>query len=661
MSAQQQAGTTVGEVTLGGVPYPLALGPNGLPAPIDVAPQVAFPDAIILGDSSQRSDQRVASVIQSDWTGGIGTLEYIESQGVTTVRDSFADTRYAGVIASSRSNDQVYGTIPGSPIYPGRHIELVTVAGGTRLLSWAQDPGLAYQWDGTNWISPFTYATTGFTRFRGLGVFSTRGGVFTSTDGVTWTVTPGIGVSCRGVAVHDNKVWTLVEGDATLRATTDPAGAATWTTYATLYMQYGEFGMQLFEWRNARGVRALYILTNQRLIAYDDDDKEFATFFDFTEIVQSSGSTYPWAHVWRNNDDLYLTLFNITLPRTPSSVIHFNGSVIEVLDPNKLGGINSGNQFGTLFTIGSIDELFAFAGTIGGTATAGRILAMNSQQGWHTVFTATSANPIVGGGYANGTLYIVLQSGAVTSIYSAGAGGNIVTLPDNASRTYLATAQTVESADLDAGTPGITKRLLWVRIACVVPDAALGSVFGLPAGATVKVEYRVDNGPWTQLTSTKAGGVTTALAGGVLSSAVSFPATLPLGGELGISCTRWNWRLTLTRGTNALVPTLVTQVGWHYIRQPEVRYSYRARVDLRDETWGGEALPQFGGRTAAQLRNALLAWPGNGLTSFAYGYGATRVALTAVDVVVRPVEAAVSQAGMYDVVVRDLTTPNSGV
>jgi len=92
-----------------------------------------------------------------------------------------------------------------------------------------------------------------------------------------------------------------------------------------------------------------------------------------------------------------------------------------------------------------------------------------------------------------------------------------------------------------------------------------------------------------------------------------------------------------------------------------VRYSYRARVDLRDEFWGGDALPQFGGRTAAQLRTALLAWPGNGLTSFSYGSGAAAVSMPAVDVVVRPVESPLTGAGIYDVVMRDLSSPDSGV
>lgn len=665
MSApQQQAGTTVGEVTLGGVPYPLALGPNGLPTPIDVAPQVAFPDAIILGDSSQRSDQRVASVIQSDWQGGIGTLDYIEAQGVTTVRDSFADTRYAGVIASTRLMSQYYDTLPGSPLAAGRHIEFFHGSLSGRLLAWTRFQ-VAHRWTNPGWTALGTWLVRGFGRFRNNAVFATDIGVYFSVDGETWAVA-GTAAATWGIAQHDNKVWTFFAGgvgEYILYSATELVAATTWTLQAPLYLQYGETISQLIDWRNARGARALYVLTNQRIMGYDDDDKEFTTFYDFSDLVLPTGARMPWGYVWRNNDDLFVTFYDTDGNNFADVVVHFNGSVIEVLAPNKLGGILPANQFRILFLTGSVDELFALCGSTSNASptTAGRVLAMNPQQGWHTVMASTASNPIVGGGYANGTLYTVRQAGEVHGYYRIGANGNILTLPADAGRTYETIAQTVESATLDAGTPGITKRLLWVRIACVTPDATLGSVYGLPGGATVKVEYRVDNGPWTQLTDVKVNGVVTALAGGVLNSAVTFPATLPLGGELGVSCNRWAWRLTLTRGTSATIPTLVSQVGWHYVRQPEVRYSYRARVDLRDETWGGSSLPQFGGRTAAQLRAALLDWPGNGLTNFAYGQGASRVAIAAVDVVARPVESSLVGPGLYDVVVRDLTTPDSGV
>lgn len=660
MTAATQAGTLSAEVRLGGVPYPLALGPGGIPAPIDVAPQVAFPDAIILGDSSRRSDQRVASVIQSDWTGGIGTMDYIESQGVDTVRDSFVDTRFPGMLVSSRRETWSFSVLTGAPLSPGQHIEFFTSSPTTVYLAWAK--GVApSRYDRTTglWGSAGTFLPNGFAWFNNRAVFSTTTGIFTSPDGSTWTQAPGMATNCTGVTHHDNKLWTIRASDNGLVGTSDVT-AATWTVYITLQLQAGEIVMQLFDWRNARGARALYVLTNQRIIGYDDDDREFSTFFDCTDLLSASPNALPAASVWSNNDDLYVTFFDPNNTSLTDTVIHFNGSVVEVLSPNKRGGLLPADQFSLLFLRGSENFLYAFAGRRAKNVTGGgRILAMNAQQGWHTMAVGTDANPIVGGGYAAGMLIIVRKDGTVTGLETGDGLGTPLTVGSTVD--YATVPLTVESAYLDGGTPGIAKRLLWVRVNCLVRDNSLGSQFGLPVGATVKVEYRIDNGPWTALTAVKVNGVVSPLTNGVLDSGVAFPAMLPLGNELGVSCTRWAWRLSLTAATGGAGSPIVSEVSWHYIRQPEVRYSYRVRVDLRDEQWGGEALPQFGGKTAAQLRQTLLSWPGKGLTTFSYGRGAAAVNLSAVDVVVRPVESAWEGLGLYDVVVRDLSTPNSGV
>jgi hypothetical protein len=301
--------------------------------------------------------------------------------------------------------------------------------------------------------------------------------------------------------------------------------------------------------------------------------------------------------------------------------------------------------------VGGADAfLVGFGQEKSGTANSGRAVALRGD-GWHTLHRhLTAAAKVRGGGWGNGLLLTILSDG---SVYQLDLPDDL-TPPQYASgRGYDSAVVTHELAWFTGGVPLLSKIVLDVTVMCVYDNGTIKDAPGLPTGATIRYDYRLDGGGVVTL-----GTITDAQTAWPAVLAFSSPALYKKGKLYEV----------ITRGTATTATPIRTAVSWHWQRRERQKFDYTVRVDLNYRGGGREWL----GRTAAQQRAELLALANpntaagqTGVTTFSYGGGpdgtgpnATTVAQARVEVA--PVEDPVTGRGEMLVVLRDVTPDPSG-
>jgi hypothetical protein len=427
--------------------------------------------------------------------------------------------------------------------------------------------GYATRYDGAaNWVAlaaPVLSYVTGYCRFRGYYVVASGtdgiGVLCYSTNGTAWTA-GAAGTLARCCAAHDNKLWALAyqaAGQWKLRGQSDPAAVAKVDSDDTLYMQTGEEPKQLVAWQFG-GFPALYVLTNQRLIRYDDRTLTFHTYDDFTARTPNVLSGTPQAAV-HSDGNLYVTFYNETDANRGDSVWQYTGNSNGEAGPNRQGGIPSDQTFTFTHLQGGFHWLFGWARGRAGTGNLGRMVAMSPQLGWSTILQVFSSD-VVGGGYdGNGTAYVLQASNTVLAI----AVPDVPDLPQNASgRTYrTGQALTHRYGISDLGLPNVPKLILGVEVHA---RTTAGVRNALDPNVTVTPKYALDGA--TSFTSLPA-----------LTSGSVFPARLPINGGLGLVC--YDLEVALDGiTTNSANSPLIEAVIVYYLPLFQVREEWEVSV-----------------------------------------------------------------------------------
>jgi hypothetical protein len=657
-------------VYVGGRPYATVAG-----APVQPRGQVPYPTPIQQGDPTQVTNNLVAAETVTTQVGGMGADSYTESGGETpltahTVSDAM--TLYGPV--TCRHLPTQLGTLPGSPLTGRWHAEYVGLT-NCLWLAWQWGAGHVYRWTGAAWVD----ITTTYPAMQCGGTLTRMGGALVlgcgslvagtesvqySSDGIAWFTSGNLAsyVIGRGVAAHNGLLYAL----ASFGQPPNWLSVVASTSYQNFaaarvigVAQQGTIdyqahhGVELREWRDGDGNRALWVVTNQALYLLDDTTGTFQRVRDIRNYGGSSTTLTPHLCVWESDDNAYLTLYDPSGDGGRDQVIQFTGGSRLNVGPTRPGryGLRDADKFRFSHLVGGADGfLVGFGQERSGTANTGRAVALRGD-GWHTTYRdLTAVGKVRGGGWGGGLLATILSDGRVFQTDLA----DDLTPPQYASgRSYDAAAVTHELAWFTGGVPLLSKIVLDVTTMCVYDNGTIKDAPGLPTGATLEYQYRLDGGGVVSL-----GTITSAQTAWPAVLAFSSPALYKKGKLYEV----------LTRGAATTATPIRTAVSWHWQRRERQKFDYTVRVDLNYRGGGREWL----GRTAAQQRAELLALANpntaagqTGVTTFSYGGGpdgtgpnATTVAQARVEVA--PVEDPVTGRGEMLVVLRDVTPDPSG-
>lgn len=562
-------------------------------SPVSVAPTTGLSQVVTTGDTALRTDQRTPQVIFTDQRGGEGLRKYTEIEGNTAYYKSQVDARWPDILAlpPALTTDGAHGADTGIMGF----VEYLGVT-GVELIVWGLQASATTSARRSNGAGTWTTITDGgtglsnltaFSYFNGFYLFATTNntiGIYVSTDAATW-IAGAKAKACIGLAVHDNKVWTFNSTDKTLDWATDPTVAhASWSTSAVLYLHPGEAVRQVAEWRDGTNRAIVYLVTNRRILWYNEDAD---SFLDFDQLWRRVGSAYastfyPRLHVGLRDGNAYVTLYNTNSSAPKQDVILQYSGVTTPLGPRVLPRYaNDGHFFRQLVDDGTWLYTLGNAGT-------GRILALGEAGGFTTYHTDIGGTlTFVGGGYGAGNLYALTSSLVLKS-----------QMQTNAHPLYQTGSYTINTSYLhqygytDGGTENMDKQALWMVLNCY--DHTNSGLPGLATGTQVTVGFLADD----DTVQTNIGTAT---------AASTFPLYLPIGSGLGAPFRQLAPTLTFLTSNAAHTP-LVASLALAYIRMEEARFSYTVVVDLSDRKH-----PLYRGQDVAQLRRRIATWatPGN--------------------------------------------------
>jgi hypothetical protein len=556
-------------ITVAGKRCPIPLDNSGR-AHIRSTPRSSAISRILLGDSVQQSDAEQPQLLLADQREGMGLQAYNEQEGLGKFRISGWDTRFQGLLAAPPLPTQLGGLLPNTGTLTGFVWRVEQLAGQPAALplfnSGAQGFPARYNGAGA-WaqIGGATFSTyvTGYARFRQYYIVAAgidgAGVLAYSTDGTTWTGS-AIGVLARCCAVHDNKLWALAyqgAGRFKLRGLTDPAVATGVLSDDELLLHPGEQATQIIPWQFG-GFPALFVLTSQRLMRYDDRTLTFHEYDTFEARVPVSGTVIPQGAVGADGN-LYVTFYNSGSQDRGDSVWQYSGNSNGEAGPNRQGGVTSDRTFTLTHLVPALHWTFGFAGGRAGTANAGRVLAMNPQLGWSTLLSDGLTADVIGGGYdGNGTVYAVQADRKVLTLPVP----DVADLPQNAvGRAYRTGVTFVHRyAITDFGLPNVPKRVLGLEIHA---RTTAGVRNALDANTQITMTYAVDGGGFTALPQILAPG--------------TFPARQAIAGGLGVACYDFEARLEGITSNSANSP-LIEAVIVYYLPLFQVREEWEVSV-----------------------------------------------------------------------------------
>jgi hypothetical protein len=591
-------------LTIVGKRIPIALDQAGR-GHIRSTPHSSAIGRILLGDSVQQSDAEQPQLLLSDQREGMGLQAYNEQEGLGKFRISGWDTRFQGLLCLPPLPAQLGGLLSNTGTLAGFVWRVEQTGAPTVLplfMGGAQGFGSRYNggtgvWDKLAGLAGGAFIT-GYCRFRGYYVLALGadgvGALVYSIDGLVWTA-EAFGTLARCCAVHDNKLWTLAyqgAGRWKMRGESDPAATAVVSSDDVLVMGPGEQPTQLIAWQFG-GFPALYVLTSQRLVRYDDRTLTFHEFDTFEARVPASGAVIPQGAVGADGN-LCVTFFNSGDGNRGDSVWQYSGNGNQEVGPNRQGGIPAGNTFTITHLAPALHWTWGWATRRAGGTNPGRVLAMNPQLGWGTVYEAASdAANVIGGGYdGNGTGYAVLADRSVWTLPLP----DVADLPQNASgRTYrTGVTPTHRYGISDLGLPNVPKLILGVEVHC---RTTAGVRNALDPNTAVNVRYALDGAsPSTVLATLVPGN--------------PLPARLPLNGGLGLRC--YDLEVSLDGSTtNSANTPLIEAVIVYYLPLFQVREEWEVSVvtdPLHEAARGryGENEPyQYDGLTPDDIRKHL--------------------------------------------------------
>lgn len=555
---------------------------------IDKSPITGQTQVVTTGDTAERADQRTPQVIWTDQRGGVGTLHYTETEGLTTCLFSTCDLRFPGMITlppkdSNLDSTGLVSAIPSFVEYLGAtNAYVIAWAYGNASTSSARRNSTSTTWNAVTTGGTGISNLTGFAYFNGRYCFATTNsgvGLYTSTDGITWADSAKA-KACIGLATHDNKIWTFNSTGNTLDWATDPTAVhGSWGTSTVLYLHPNETVRQVVAWRDVRNRAAMFLVTTRRIIWYDEDADAFLDFQNIARLVNPT-TAHPRLAVSPRDGSAILTLYDTGGGAATETVYHFSG-VTTVDGPNRRGGLPDDWHVSLVNAVGNSRWMF-FAGTPRGVGAYQKLLVLNEQGGWSSLYS-TSAAAINGIGYGDGKVFMLTPGVNVVCVAIA-APDNWDT-PLSAAGTYYASGAHA-FAFTDGGTPNMDKQALWVTVQALDHTDA-DKPPGLPANTTVQVYYSLDQGNLVSL--------------GTLTSASTFPAVLPFNSGNGVAFKQIRIYLVLATTDEDHTP-IVTSTALAYIRQEEPRYSWALSADLRDIGL------MFSGLDRAQLLARIDSW-----------------------------------------------------
>jgi hypothetical protein len=555
-------------LTVAGKRIPIALDGAGR-GHIRSTPRSSAVSRILLGDSVQQSDAEQPQLLLSDQREGLGLEAYAEQEGLGKFRISGWDTRFAGRLVLPPQPTQLGTALTNTGALTGFVWRVEQLAGQPAAIPLFKTPqGFASRYNGTNWIpiggATFTDYLTGYCRFRQYYIIAAgidgSGVLAYSTDGTTWAGS-AIGSLARCCAVHDNKLWTVEyqgAGRFKLRGLTNPAVAAGVLSDDELLLNPGEQVTQLIPWQFG-GFPALYALTSQRLMRYDDRTLTFHQYDTFEGRAPASGTVIPQGAVGADGN-LYVTFYNSAGQDRGDSVWQYTGNGNGEVGPNRQGGVPAANLFTLTHLAPAFRWTYGFATARAGTGAVGRVVAMNPQLGWGSVYeAAAAATDVIGGGYdGNGTAYAVLASKVVLALPLP----DVADLPQNAVGRQYRSDLTVahRHSRTDFGLPNVPKLVLGVE---VHGRSTAGVRNTIDPNTSITPGYALDGGSYVDLAA--------------LTNASVFPNRQALNGGLGLRCYEFELRL-LGGSNNAANSPLVEAAIVYYLPLFQVREEWEVSV-----------------------------------------------------------------------------------
>jgi hypothetical protein len=668
------------EVTKDGTTYRLPVQQQELrggeyrPMPVARSPKLAFPPPIAIAgpEGGQfRRNYDVDELVQVTWDGGMGEDTHAANTEVRTYQWGRAATHWPNILTNRPASAQLGGDIATlASDVPVRVVELGYT--NAELLAYTFWTNVAAQrWTGAAWTA-IQAGGVNVTQVRGhalglngvaLSGLNPASGIYRSPDGVTWeSVALGALTNVGPICAFDEKMWAVTAvavGGATSRLVltayssadfySAAAGAVTWTAGATLTIPFSVWPNKLFTWMYPldRGKQTLWLLTGAALYYYDyyAATPAWREWFVFQSPQQAGNDYQADAAVAQGN--LYVGIYG------QEWVWEFTGNTIARPSWNKRHGLPDGTRLTPRQLGVSNDRLYVFcAPHPADAASLGAVVHMDEGQQFHHLYDHPT-KPIYGGGVGLEAIWPVVADGTAAEVWELGNPDILAVPPNVTGRSFDTAANPIQSGWLRMGLANTNKRKLYTELDCIKNDGTNG----LNPGATVQWEYRGrGSASWT--------------SAGTLTDASTFPAVLAIPG--GWTFKEMQYRLTLTAGSSGN-PALVRALKIGYRPRPKQRYTYQARVDLRD---GSPAFAgadgRFWGRSASSLRGILDelsdsddAGADDTLVALAYGGHGNllhprRRSASQCEVSIQAQEAADGGDGLYLLLFSDVSAPSSG-
>jgi len=632
----------------------------------------SFSPSSVAGDPSLVSNELLAVMLWSNFQRGMATVKYNEQEGTGSL-DSYAyatlDTRFEkmAILPPQRTS---LGTLANNPylevdfLYAGRTATYKLVAWDTGLSSQPRvSLGSMNNTTGAiTWTSVAFPATAGgvapvgileVVRYNGMLVATTDAAIYTSSNGgLTWTARWGSFDGFRGLAVHDNKLYTTRVSDRKLYWTLDPTIAPWPNSSLDPLIAIGvgfDVVIKIVEWKNRQDTRSLFILTASRIVAFDDDNY-WATFFATDQI----GGFGADMNVWPQDKSLYFSPYD-----NGANVMAFQNQTISNVSPNKRGGLSIGLARIIKRLRGNLNFLFAQGGAtqrdqvmgrpyVPGVDTYGQIMAYNGQ-GWHSLAEGTATDPITSMALFKDTVIFTRNYRYVESMHVPDAPQS--PLYYDGDIRYAEGSFYIESADADAGLENIYKT---ARFFEVVIEGSNGSL-GLPIGHTYSFEWRPDDTvAWIPLAMNVGPGT---------GKYIRLPATTPTVSDArGVPFYRLRWKLTLTKsaGADATVTPILRSVGLYYLRAPDLIDGIQFAIDLspnRVRSLYSAVGARYNDKTVEMLKRNLMAMKRSKYNPrIEYGPLRDRTIIPAAEIRVAARENPLTAMGQYVITARDVST-----
>lgn len=628
-------------------------------------PLVQFPNANKIGPNERPAKNAVLSSITfaANTQRGMGTYKHAVLDGIDTFRRSTLDTRFVGGVIQPPYYDDFLATCPlaanggdWGDDYPveAAHVSLVS---GEHIFffSRVRDEAFVYKIATDAWtVTPLegisAMATWGeyvyFLSHQNVGTPSIPpGGPMRILDPSTYgsATNEGTGHSFCGLADFANRLWSYKVDDRKLYAMSDPdtvafaAGTAFVAQSEALRLRFLEYVRGLQVYRDKGGRPALYVVTNQRIIGFDDGSGEFEEYEDLRKYAGVGETSHPLLYQWMRDKLLYAIPFGAT-DAAERHVYQFTGNIDEV-GPTDRGGFVVADQFQRFEALGgNVHWLFA-ACSGDGTNGAGEIVAMNELGGWHTVYrsvVASAASLVRGLCVVGGTIYVMHKDGQFHGVYDQDelSAPHLRAFPSGATGLHE-----IYFGKTDCGLPNHEKLGASVFVNCRKPDGTTG----LSGSGEVVIKYSLDGAAQVTLAT--------------LTTATTFPIELPLPGNDAENQDGVVFReIELYASLEATNASAIEEVTLNFSKWEEPRWAYQMVIDLREESFRRFADSTDERRGLGDVREALETLVATKTYHrVRYGCDEWEVDIKAADLVLAGRESPIDGSGLFPITVRDVS------